>query len=250
MLDLRLIRAEILKLRRRRGLMAWTALLTFGAVALCYGLGALMHVAGDPAQWKAVGGREGFDLAMALLAMTGAVAGVLIGATAGGADIEAGVFRDLAATGRSRTALFCARVPGAWAILVPATLAAIAGAAILASVLDGAGALPASAVVEGGGAALVSAMMLGAVSVGLAGLASSRGMVIGTVLAFQLGLSPILAQIGALGDVRYAIPSVATARIGGGLADEVALAVAILVVVGWMAVTLGAGLWRTRTQEI
>jgi predicted ABC-type transport system involved in lysophospholipase L1 biosynthesis ATPase subunit len=58
-----------------------------------------------------------------------------------------------------------------------------------------------------------------------------------------------LAQIGALGDVRYAIPS-ATARIGGDLAGEVALAVAILVVAGWMAVTLGAGLWRTRTQEI
>jgi len=250
MLDLRLIRAEILKLRRRRGLMIWTALLTFGAVALCYGFGALMHVAGDPAQWKAAGGREGFDLAMALLAMTGAVAGVLVGATAGGADIEAGVFRDLAATGRSRTALFCARVPGAWAILVPATLAAIAGAALLASVLGGAGAVPAGAVVAGGGAALVSTMLLGAGSVGLAGLAGSRGMVIGTVLAFQLGLSPILAQIGALGDARFAIPSVATARIGGDLGGEVALGVAILVVVGWIAATLGAGLWRTRTQEI
>jgi putative exporter of polyketide antibiotics len=250
MLDLRLIRAEILKLRCRRGLMVWTTLLTFGAVALCYGFGALMHAAGDPAQWKAVGGREGFDLAMALLAMTGAVAGVLIGATAGGADIEAGVFRDLAATGRSRTALFCARVPGAWAILVPATLVAIAGAAVLASALDGAGGVPASAVVKGGGAALVATMMLSAVSVGLAGLSNSRGMVIGTVLAFQLGLSPVLAQIGALGDVRYAIPSVATARIGGNLADEVGLAVAFLVVVGWMAVTLGAGLRRTRTQEI
>ena len=51
--------------------------------------------------------------------MTGAVAGVIVGATAGGADIEAGVFRDLAATGRSRTALFAARLPGAWAIVVP-----------------------------------------------------------------------------------------------------------------------------------
>ncbi len=40
MLDLRLIRAEILKLRRRRGLMAWTAVLTFGAVALCYAASA------------------------------------------------------------------------------------------------------------------------------------------------------------------------------------------------------------------
>jgi ABC-type transport system involved in multi-copper enzyme maturation permease subunit len=250
MLDPRLVRAEILKLRRRRGLMAWTALLTFGAVALSFGFSALMHAVGDPQQWRAAGGGEGLELALALLAMTGAVAGVLIGATAGGADIEAGVFRDLAATGRSRTALFAARVPGAWAILVPATLAGIAIAALLASALAGDGAVAASAVLEGGAAALASTMLLSAASAGLAALASSRGMVIGVVLAFQLGLSPVLAQIGALGDVRYAIPSVATARIGGELADEVALAVAILVVLGWAAVTLGAGLWRTRTQEI
>ena len=48
-----------------------------------------------------------------MLALLAAVAGAIVGATAGGADIEAGVFRDLAATGRSRTALFFARVPGA-----------------------------------------------------------------------------------------------------------------------------------------
>ena len=54
-----------------------------------------------------------------------AVAGVLVGATAGGADIEAGVFRDLAATGRWWTALFVARVPGAWAIVVLIALAAV-----------------------------------------------------------------------------------------------------------------------------
>jgi hypothetical protein len=93
-------------------------------------------------------------------------------------------------------------------------------------------------------------MLLSAASVGLAALAGSRGMVIGIVLAFQLGLSPILAQVGALGDARYAIPSVATARIGGDLAGELALGAAILVVLAWAALTLGAGLWRTRTQEI
>lgn len=250
MLDLRLINAEILKLRRRRGLMVWTALLTFGAVALTYGFTAIMHVAGDPAAWPAVGGVEGFDLAMALLAMTGAVAGVLIGATAGGADIEAGVFRDLAATGRSRTALFTARVPGAWAILVPAALAGVAIAAVLALTLNGAEPVTASMIVSGGAAALVSTMLLSVAAIGLTALSNSRGMVIGTLLAFQLGFAPILAQIGALGDVRYAIPSVSIARIAGEMTDELALFVAILVCVGWAAVTLGGGLWRTKTQEI
>lgn len=247
--DLRLIRAEILKLRRRRGLLVATGLLTFGVVALYYAIVGGLHIA-DPAQYARTGGLDGFDDAMALLAMAGAVAGVIVGATAGGSDIEAGVFRDLAATGRSRTALFAARVPGAWAIVLPAVLAAVASTAILALALNGDEPVSAGGIVEGGASALVAAMLLSAASVGLAALAGSRGMVIGTVLAFQLGLSPILAQLSAIGDARYAIPSVATARIGGELVDEVALAVAILVVLAWAAVTLGAGLWRTRTQEI
>ena len=166
---------------------------------------------------------------MGVLAMTGAVAGTLVGATAGGADIEAGVFRDLAATGRSRGALFGARVPGAWAVLVPAVLAGVVVSAALALALHGTAPVPAGAILSGGAAALVSALLLSAASVGLAALAGSRGMVIGVVLAFQLGLSPILVDVG-IGDGRYAIPSVAIARIGGALSNDVALGVAIAVV--------------------
>ena len=49
--------------------------------------------------------------------------GVIIGATAGGADIETGVYRDLVATGRSRTALFFSRVPAAWILTLGMLLA-------------------------------------------------------------------------------------------------------------------------------
>ena len=63
--------------------------------------------------------------------MAGSVAGAIVGATAGAADIEAGVFRDLVATGRSRLALFFARVPGAWAIVLPMLALAVALAAVL-----------------------------------------------------------------------------------------------------------------------
>ena len=54
------------------------------------------------------------------------MAGAIIGATAGGADIESGVFRDLVATGRSRTALFFSRVPAAWIITLGMLAAAVA----------------------------------------------------------------------------------------------------------------------------
>ena len=249
MFDPRLIRAEILKLRRRRGLMIATAALTLGVAVLFYAIVSVLHAV-NPGKYPGAGGGAALDDVAALLALSGPVAGTIVGATAGGADIEAGVFRDLAATGRSRTALFFARVPGAWAIAVTPMLAALSLSTALAFTLAGEAAPTAGEVVEVWAAVLVATMLLSAATVGLAGLSGSRGMVIGIVLAFQLGLAPILAQVSAIGDARYAIPSVATARIGGSIADELALGVAILVVLAWAAATLGAGLWRTRTQEI
>ena len=98
---MRLIRAEVLKLRRRNGMVAMSAVLTVVAVAVYY---AIQAIRGDA---------DGhFNDAIAVLAMAGSVAGAIVGATAGAADIEAGVFRDLVATGRSRLALFFARLPG------------------------------------------------------------------------------------------------------------------------------------------
>jgi ABC-type transport system involved in multi-copper enzyme maturation permease subunit len=250
MFDTRLIRAEILKLRRRPGLLAAVAVCTFFAVAGYYAVIVALHAA-SPDAHAAAGGIGSFKDAMGVLSLIGSVVGVLVGATAGGADIEAGVYRDLVATGRSRTALFFARVPGAWAIVVPPILAAVAIAALLSSLLNGPTAAPtASELVSGAAGALVAGMLLSAACVGLASLANSRGMVIGVALAFQLGISPLLAQLTLIGDARYGIPQVAVARISGEITDEVALTVAIGVVLAWAAACLAAGLWRARTQEI
>ena len=228
---MRLIRAEVLKLRRRTGMVVMTAVLTVVAVALYYTIQAIRGNASGH-----------FDDAIAVLAMAGSVAGAIVGATAGAADIEAGVFRDLVATGRSRLALFFARVPGAWAIVLPMLALAIA----LAAVIDGTGAdiVPAAAQV------LIAGALTSAVCVGLAALTGSRGTVVGLALAFQLGVSPLLAQVEAIGDFRYGIPSVAIARIGGVDELELALATAIAIVLAWAAAALAAGAWRSATQEI
>jgi hypothetical protein len=250
MLDLRLIRAEILKLRTRTGLMVAVGVLTLVAVAGYYAVVIALHAA-NPDAHAAAGGLDSFDNAMGILGMSAAVAGVLVGATAGGADIEAGVYRDLVATGRSRTALFSARVPGAWAIVVPPLVASIAVAAVLSCTLHGPTAGPTvSDIVSDGGAALIAGMLLAACCVGLSGLTGSRGMVIGVALAFQLGVSPLLGQLSVIGDARYAIPSVSIARISGEITDELALVTAVAIVLAWAAACLGAGLWRARTQEI
>jgi ABC-type transport system involved in multi-copper enzyme maturation permease subunit len=246
--DLRLIRAEILKLRRRRGLLVATAVLTFGAVAIYYAIVTGLHVA-DPTKHGTAGGSDGFGAAMALLAMSAAIAGVIVDATAGGADIEAGVFRDLAATGRSRTALFLSRVPGAWAIVVSAVLVAITLSAILALALHGDAPLTAGAAIAGGASALVAGMLLSAASVGLAALDGSRGMVIGVVLAFQLGLCRSSRRSARL-VMRATRSRRWRPRASAATSPTSSRSASRSSSLAWAALTLAAGLWRTRSQEI
>jgi len=238
---MRLISADILKLKRRRGMVALVATLTFASVALYFAIG------GD-------GGAEGFDSAMGILALLSALAGAIFGATAGGADIESGVFRDLAATGRSRLALFGARVTGAWAVVLP--IVAVTGIALggLSIALAGTAAAPGAATLVAGTAGLLAAGALSsAVAVGLSAVVGSRGPLIGILLAFFLAIEPLLAAIGFLGDLRQGIPSVAIARIGhmpvdGGV--QLALGTAVAVAIGWAAVSIGLGAWKTKTREI
>lgn len=108
----RLIRAELLKLTRRRGLMITAAVLTAGAVV------ASCLVRTD-----------------VILPACYALTAILLGTSAGAADITAGVFSSLVSTGRSPVALFLARVPAGLAVSVAFTLAgyglAVAGTALL-----------------------------------------------------------------------------------------------------------------------
>lgn len=110
---IRLIRAELLKLTRRRGLMITAAALTSGAV-----------VAGYLVRTDVLPGA-----CYALMA-------ILLGGCAGTADVTAGVFSGLVSTGRSPVALFLARIPAGLALSVAFTLAgyvvALAGTALFA----------------------------------------------------------------------------------------------------------------------
>jgi hypothetical protein len=235
---LRLIAAEVLKLRRRNGMMAMVLLLLVGGTAVLVAAVALTADGG-------VRGEGHFRDAIGVLSMTGAVAGVIVGATAGGADIEAGVFRDLAATGRPRLELLLSRVPAAWALLAPPLLVAV----LIAAVACGP---DASLALAGAATALAAGAMTSAACVGLAALAGSRGTVIGVALAFQLGASPLLAQVGPLGDGRLAIPQVAIGRLMGAseLTAGFGVGLALAVLAAWVLAALGAGAWRTTTQEI
>src|SRR6266536_914620 len=100
MFDLRLIRAEVLKLRKRRGMLAISALATVGVTVLAYVVMAIQH-SSDPARHGPAGGLDNYQGFMSFLMLMVIVVGAIVGSTAGSQDLETGVFRDSAATGRS-----------------------------------------------------------------------------------------------------------------------------------------------------
>jgi ABC-type transport system involved in multi-copper enzyme maturation permease subunit len=251
MFDLRLIRAEVLKLRKRPGMLAISAFITIAAAALAVVIPAIMH-SSDPIKNGPAGGDVNYTGTISVITLMIIVVGAIVGSTAGAQDLESGVFRDLAATGRSRIALFGARVTGAWAIVLPLaalSAGASAGAAVL---LAGSLAAPTSAsIVAGTLGLLATAALSSALAVGLSALIGSRGPVIAIVLAFNLAIAQMLVGISFLGDVRQAIPTVALARVAHTSADvHTTLGVAVAVLAAWIAAALAAGAWRTKTREI
>jgi ABC-2 family transporter protein len=251
--DLRLISAEVLKLRRRRGMLAIAILLTLGLVLLVFAVTGIQH-ASDPAKHGPAGGAASYHSALDVLTLMALVVGAIVGGTAGTQDIESGVFRDLAATGRSRVALFTARAFGGWAIVLPILAATMTAAAVLSVVLaDGTATPTAAAIVAGTAGVMLAGAVSTAMAVGTSALVGSRGPVIGVLLAFYLALQPLLVQVGLLGGGRRLIPSVGLARIGhmtpaGDV--RVALGTAVAVLIGWIVAPLVLGAWRTRTREI
>jgi ABC-type transport system involved in multi-copper enzyme maturation permease subunit len=253
MLDLRLISAEVLKLRRRRGMLVLAALLTLGVALLMFAVAGIQHT-GDPARYRPAGGVIGYDDTAFVLTMMATVIGVIVGGTAGTQDIESGVFRDLAATGRSRLALFSARVTGAWAVVLSILAVTMAATAVLSIALAGSAITPdADMVASRTVGVLVAGALSTAMAVGLSALVGSRGAVIGVLLAFFLAVQALLLNVGFLGATRQGIPAVAIDRIAdvqarGGV--HVALGTAIIAVIAWGVAALGLGAWKTKTREI
>ena len=253
MFDLQLIRAELLKLRRRRGMIAIALLTTVGFVALAFGVTAIQH-AGDPVKYGPAGGLAGLRDALPTIEVLVLIMGSIVGATAGTQDLESGVFRDLAATGRSRTALFGARFTGGLAVTVPialTTAAVMVGGAF--AFADGL-ATPGAAAVASSTALLVGAAALAtAAGVGAGALFGSRGPVIGMLLGFFLAIQPLLAAMSFLGGGRALVPGQALARIGDiptAHGVHVGLGLGVGVLAAWILAALGAGAWRTTTREI
>jgi ABC-type transport system involved in multi-copper enzyme maturation permease subunit len=255
----RLVGAEILKLRKRRGLVVTTGLLTVGASLLVFAILVALHEA-NPAKHGPAGGITNLGNSLWLLSTLGSVVGILVGGTAGAGDLGAGVFKELVVTGRSRRALFAARIPGGLAVLFSFVGVGYAVAAVSTVVFAGSSAAPSvSLLVKGGLWLLLSAGFWFAVALGLSSLLGSRTTPIAVLLPFNLALSTLLAGLTFLGAGRDALPIAGLDRLlPQAVADSAGLGkhgpamsatTAMLVLAVWVCVTLAVGLWRTTTRD-
>lgn len=251
----RLVGAELLKLRKRRGLVGATLGLTIVPIIVAYIVLVALHVA-DPAKHGPAGGIENFTGSVNFLGSLTIVAAILVGATAGTGDLGAGVFRELVVTGRSRLSLFAARVPAGLGFLLAAVGLALAftlvASTLLAGSLEGPGA---QLVVDSAGWLALQAALCFVIAPGVSSLVGSRGTSIGVLLGFQLVAMPLLLEFGALGSLREGLVGAAIERLepaailGRPPTVSMSAAAAAVAVVAWTLVPLALGAWRTCTRD-
>jgi ABC-2 family transporter protein len=251
----RLVNAELLKLRKRRGLVASGLALTVLPMVVAYAILVSLHAA-NPAKHGPAGGLQNFSDSVDLLMTLSVIAAILIGSTLGAADLSSGVFRELVVTGRSRLALFAARVPAGLALLWTFVGAGFAVTAAGSRVFSGALHAPTLTLLVETAAwlALVSGLSL-VLALAVSSVIGSRGTAIGILFAWQIVVTPLLLQIKALGTLREILAGAATERmrpsalIGTPSEVRMSIAAAALTLVAWTIVALAFGAWRTVTRD-
>jgi hypothetical protein len=127
-----LITTRLLELRKRRGLMFTVGLLILGLPILVLGIRLLLHLV-DAKSFGPAGTPSLFQGLSDVIGSFGFIAAAALGTAAGTTDLSDGVFRHLVITGRSRVALYLARMPAGFMILVPLLALAFASVCLVTS---------------------------------------------------------------------------------------------------------------------
>jgi hypothetical protein len=114
-----MVTAKIMELRRRRGLMIAVIAMDLGFPALFLLIRLILHVFAPRTNPPAGGDLIFVIMTTGFLPTFSFITAVLVGGTAGSRDVTEGMFRHLVVTGRSRLALYLARIPAGLAILLP-----------------------------------------------------------------------------------------------------------------------------------
>ena len=250
-----MIGADLLRLRKKRGFIALVLAAVLAPLVIWTGYQVIEH-ASNPAHYGPAGGLDHFARMLSLLGVfMGPVAAVLIGAEAGAGDLAAGVLRDNVVTGRSRGALFLARIPAA--LIVTFTAIALGFAFGLAVTFGFAGGLETPSLSLILQSALWLALANGVVcvvAVGLATLTGSRPGTITTLIGWELVLSPLLVQSTSLGSLRDGLLDgvllfLKPGPVAGAPSVAMSVGVAVLVTIAWLVVLPALGAWRTQTRD-
>jgi hypothetical protein len=114
-----MIATRMMELRKRRGLMIALVFVNIGIPAVFLTVRLLAH-AFAPHSYGPAGGYDIFsNLVAGVMFIFGFIVAATLGCTAGSVDLTEGMFRHLVVTGRSRLALYLARIPAGLAIIVP-----------------------------------------------------------------------------------------------------------------------------------
>ena len=114
-----MIATRFMELRKRRGLIIALVVVNIGIPSLFLVVRLLAH-AFDPKSYGPAGGYSIYTgLVAGVMYEFGFIVAATLGCTAGSVDLSEGMFRHLVVTGRSRLALYLARIPAGLAIVVP-----------------------------------------------------------------------------------------------------------------------------------
>jgi ABC-type transport system involved in multi-copper enzyme maturation permease subunit len=229
-----------------------------GAIFFTYAVMELLHLS-DPAKHGPAGGVANLGHGTFVVAALGSVAAAIAASSVGVGDLDAGVYRDLVVTGRSRLSLFLSRIPAGLAFLLPFVVAAYALAAGTTVVFaDGKPAPTVHLMVTGGLWAMLEVTFYYFLALAVSCLIGSRSYTIGIVLAWRLAITPLLASISALGIVRELLPGVAMQRLQpSGFGDSIrqgplvgmSVGAIAAVLVVWTVAALVLGGWRDTTRD-
>lgn len=114
-----MIMTRFMELRKRRGLMIALLAVNIGIPTIFLAVRLIAHAVA-PHSYGPAGGYSIFEtLIAAIMYIFGFIVAATLGCTAGSVDLTEGVFRHLVVTGRSRLALYFARIGAGLMIIVP-----------------------------------------------------------------------------------------------------------------------------------
>ncbi len=255
-----LVGAEILRLRRRRGLMITVLLLTVGILFVVGTILEILHSV-SPKDHGPPGGASSWMGMTIVLTQLGAISGILIGAAAGSLDLSAGVMRATVVTGRSRFQLYAARIPAVLALIVPLIAVTYAAVCGYSALFAGHNYVPkASTMIHGGLWAMLVICTFSLIALGFSALVGSRSATVGVMLAIDLVAGPLLATpnwrsfIGLRESffavtLNWVTPERLSAHNGIPSPSEAGWRAGLVIVV-WIVGMLAIGAWRTERRDL